>query len=170
MKPQDVVVILNLCLLKQEQTYAQMALALGLSASETHAAVRRLGEARLVDVKNRKVIHRSLCNFLIHGVPYAFPVQPGAVTLGMPTAWAAPVLKKDPVEDLPLPPVWPEVGGTVQGVSVQPLYANVPRTARLNSDLYDLLALVDVLRLDHAPERRRAGEEIFRRMTVLASA
>jgi hypothetical protein len=159
-KPQDVLVALKLSLGGSRLNYADLGVALGLSASETHAAVRRLIEARLLDPVTHQVRREALRNFLVHGVPYVFPVSPGAITRGVPTAWAAPVMAGLINSSEQIPPVWPDPAGSVQGATVQPLYASVPRIARQDPELYGLLAWVDALRLGRARERKIAVEEI----------
>jgi hypothetical protein len=163
-KPQDVVVALKLCLGAENQSYAELGRSLGMSASEVHAAVRRLIEARLVDPDTKAVRRQALRNFLVHGVPHSFPAILKSVTRGMPTAWAAPVMsgKFDVSEQLP--PVWPDPDGRIRGESVQPLYASVPGAARRDPALYALLALVDALRIGRARERSLAEKEISQRI------
>lgn len=169
-KAQDVVVALKLCLEGARRSYAELGQELGMSASEVHAAVRRLGEARLVDPETREIRREALRNFLIHGVPHAFPASPKEVTRGMPTAWAAPVLSGKISASEQIPPVWPDADGKVQGAAVQPLYASVPGAARRDPALYDLLALVDALRIGRARERALAEKEIGQRLTQHAHA
>lgn len=169
-KPQDIVVALKLCLESGRRSYAELGQELGMSASEVHAAVRRLGEARLVDPKTREIRREALRNFLIHGVPYAFPASPKEVTPGMPTAWAAPVLSGKINASEQIPPVWPDPNGQVQGAAVRPLYSSVPGAARRDRALYDLLALVDALRIGRARERGLAEDEIAHRMNIHVAA
>jgi DNA-binding Lrp family transcriptional regulator len=167
-KPQDIVVALKLSLVGEGQTYAELGVALGMSASEVHAAVRRLIEAKLADPDTRKIRREALRNFLVHGVPHAFPASPKEVTRGMLTAWAAPALAGKFNASEQIPPVWPDPEGQVQGAAVQPLYASVPRAARKDSALYDLLALVDALRIGRARERTLAESELTRHLTAHA--
>ncbi len=141
-----------------------------MSASEVHAAVRRLGEARLVDPDTHEVRREALHNFLVHGVPYAFPASPKEITRGMLTAWAAPVLSDKISASEQIPPVWPDPEGSVQGASVQPLYVSVPGAARRDPALYDLLALVDALRIGRARERNLAEKEITHRLNAHVAA
>jgi DNA-binding Lrp family transcriptional regulator len=155
-KPQDVVVALKLSLNGTRNSYADLGRELGMSASEVHAAVRRLGEANLVDPETKEIRREALRNFLIHGVPYAFPASPKEITRGMPTAWAGAVLSGKISASEQLPPVWPDPDGKVQGAAVQPLYESVPGAARRDPALYDLLALVDALRIGRARERSLA--------------
>ncbi len=169
-KPQDVVVALKLCLGAATQSYADLGQSLGMSASEVHAAVRRLADARLIDPETKEVRREALRNFLVHGVPYAFPAHMKEVTRGIPTAWAAPVLVGKLSSTDQLPPVWPDPNGRVQGASVQPLYPSVPRAVRHDPALYDLLALVDALRIGRARELNLAEKEIAQRLNAYAAA
>ena len=169
-KPQDVLVALKLALGTADFSYAELGQDLGLSASEVHAAVRRLIEARLLDSETKKVRLEAFRNFLVHGVPYAFPANPKAVTRGMPTAWAAPVMSAQINSSDQIPPVWPDPNGKVQGAAVQPLYGSVPGAARRDPELYDLLALVDALRIGRARERVLAEKEIGQRLNRHAHA
>jgi hypothetical protein len=88
----------------------------------------------------------------------------------MPTAWAAPVLSGKISASEQMPPVWPDPDGKVQGSAVQPLYSSVPHAARRDPALYDLLALVDALRIGRARERSLAEKEISRRLNSHAAA
>jgi len=166
MKPQDVLVALKLCLHGAGRSYADLGYALGMSPSEVHASVRRLGEARLVDPETKEVKGSAFLLFLIHGVPHAFATSCKEVTRGMPTAWAAPVMEGKIGATDQLPPVWPDPEGRVQGTAVQPLYASVLRAAKTDLELYDLLALVDTLRIGRARERGFAEKELSKRLTA----
>ena len=163
-KPQDIVVALKFCLEGARQSYAELSQDLGMSASEVHAAVRRLGEARLLDPETKTIRRDTFCNFLVHGVPHSFPASPKEITRGMATAWAAPVMADKINASGQIPPVWPDPDGQVEGAAVQPLYRSVPRAARRDAGLYDLLALVDALRIGRARERSLAEQEITQRL------
>lgn len=165
MKPQDIMVALDLCQDRGlPRSYAERAERLGMSASEVHAAVRRLGEARLWDAESRRIRRKPFLEFLLHGVPYVFAASPGEVTRGMPTAWAAPVLAAQLRQSEGMSPVWPSPAGKVQGIAVKPLYRSVIKAVQRNPELYDLLALVDALRMGRARERRMAEGELKHRL------
>jgi DNA-binding Lrp family transcriptional regulator len=151
-------------------SYADLGIELGMSASEVHAAIRRLQDARLVEPETRRVRVEALRNFLIHGVPYAFPAKPGPLTRGLPTSWAAPAFGDRIDAAGQTPPVWPDPEGSVQGSSIRPLYPSVPGAARRLPGLYDLLALVDALRTGRARERALAESEIGERLERHATA
>ena len=54
----------------------------------------------------------------------------------------------------------------MQGASVQPLYGSVPGAARRDAALYDLLALVDALRIGRARELNLAEKEITQHLNA----
>lgn len=162
-KSLDIVVLLKLLLDHKKRPYAQLSQELGISASEIHAAVRRGIEAGLIDIDTRRPLRRPLEEYLLHGVRYAFPVKPGPVARGMPTAYAAPPLSEKISSD-ELPPVWPDPNGTVRGFAIEPLYTSVVQASKSDSPLYQLLALVDALRIGRARERNLAEEELKQRI------
>lgn len=164
LKPQDLVVALKLCVSKSIGTYASLGNSLGISASEAHAAVRRLTEAGLADPDSKSIHRTQLCNFITNGVPYAFPAKTKEITRGIPTAWAAPVMKDLISQSDGLTPVWPDPHGNTKGVAVKPLYPSVVMAALLDPALYDLLALVDALRIGRARERHIADKELNSRL------
>jgi DNA-binding Lrp family transcriptional regulator len=163
-KSLDVVVLLKLLLDRRKSPYAHLSNALGISASEIHAAVRRCVEAGLIDPESRLPLRKPLEDYLLHGVRYAFPAKPGRVVRGVPTAYAArPLSEKISSEDLP--PVWADPDGDVRGVAVEPLYSSVPKAAKIDTPLYEMLALVDALRIGRARERNLAEEELKERIS-----
>lgn len=171
LKPQDVVVLLKLVAIgRQPWTYASLANALQLSASQMHSAVKRLLKARLAVQRGREVAPqiRNAEEFLVHGVRYAFVPEHGAVTRGMPTGYAAPPLDKMFRVSDALPPVWADPEGDVRGLSFAPLYRNVPAAARRDPALYELLALVDAIRDGRARERSMAAKELRLRLDRFA--
>lgn len=167
LKPQDVAVALQL-LLTPEATYAALSAATGLSQGEVHNAVRRLRGARLVLANAQQVHHAALLEFLGSGVAYAFPAEAGAESRGVPTAHSAGALSAEFGASDPL--VWPSLAGRVRGASVVPLYAAAPTTAAHNPALYELLALVDAVRLGRARERARAKQLLRERLMSASSA
>ena len=165
LKPQDILVALNLCRKKEGLgSYAEKARQLGMSASEVHASERRLSEARLLDADRKIIRKNAMLEFLVHGGPYVFAVSPREWTRGVPTAWAAPVLVDKVSQGNQPPPVWPDPEGSVQGVAVKPLYSSVPRAVKDDLELYDLMALVDALRIGRVREKKLAGEALKDRL------
>jgi hypothetical protein len=159
MKPQDVVVALGLAAAPDDKvTYPALAASLGLSASETHAAVARLMEAGLVNPE-RKAIRQNLLEFLLHGLKYAFPAKLSGPTLGVPTGASAPFTTHlSPPE--PGPWVWPSADGTRRGLGIEPLHPRVPAAALRNEKLYEMLTLVDLLRAGRTREKNYATKRL----------
>lgn len=152
MRPQDILVLLKLCLLGEDRwTQLDLARDLFMSQSEISASLKRSTYARLLYDRGRKVQRPLLMNFIQHGLPYAFPQQPGKVQRGFPTAHSAAPLKEQIVsEDIY---VWPSAKGNVRGHSIQPLYPSVIQAIQLDPQLYALLALVDAVRVGRTRER-----------------
>lgn len=164
LKPQDVVVTLKITLAAgPELTYAQLAASLRLSASEVHAAVRRSLAARLLrrDAQGLHGQTEALLNFMLHGVPHAFPWTEGPIARGMPTGVSAPALQAQFEHAQHLPWVWPDPEGEARGPSVLPLYPTVPAACRADSLLYAVLASLDAWRGGAARERE-AAEQVLR--------
>src|SRR5438270_11271516 len=105
-KSLDIVVLLMLVAESQPKTYAELSQELGISASEIHAAVKRCINAGLIGRESRKPLLKPVEEFLLYGVPYAFPARHGPLARGVPTAHAAPPLASQISSD-DLPPVWP---------------------------------------------------------------
>ena len=135
LKPQDIFIALKLLLEGQGVGYASLANFLGMSASEVHAGVGRLGQARLLMPGAKQVRRQPLCEFILHGLPYVFPAHQGEMVRGMPTAWAAPVFGGKIVFGGQPPPVWPDLQGTARGEAVEPLYRRRPGSGAARSGL-----------------------------------
>ena len=119
LKPQDVVVLCKLLIEhEKELPYAKMAEELGMSASETHAAIGRLREGRLVAAEGRDVQRQAIRDFLKYGISHIFPARELEPSRGIPTAWAAPVFDGAFTTGNEPPPVWAHPEGTVRGPSV----------------------------------------------------
>lgn len=106
------------------------------------------------------MLRSALLEFLENGLKYVYPVQPGAVGRGMPTAHSAFPLSKRIVSDPDDQYVWPWAEGKVRGQAIAPLYESVPHAAAKDPHLHELLALVDALRVGRARERAIALAEL----------
>jgi len=167
LRPLDIVVLLKLSLSQGDRPpYLQLANDLHLYPSEVYASVKRARASSFVhgpELKDR--LNRSaLLEFLLHGIRYVFPAEPGAMTRGVPTRYAASPLKQHLEQGKEPPPVWPYAEGSIRGYSYAPLHKNVPKAALSDPDLYELLVLVDALRDGKARERELAGKELSERL------
>jgi hypothetical protein len=153
LRPGDLVVALRLALSPGDR-YEALAEGLGMSISATHRAVRRLEQARLLILGERKPNRSALLEFLAYGAPYAFPAELGPDTRGVPTAGAL----EDFRDQLPAESgaVWPHVRGEKRGPALRPLHGGVPDAALNDHRLHRVLALTDALRIGQARERHLA--------------
>jgi hypothetical protein len=168
MKPQDIVVAIKIAILGQNRrTFSSLANDLVMSASEVHASTKRCEQAGMVTTSHGdglNVIKPALKEFLSHGARYAFPAMLGPITRGMLTASAGPTLSKLLVASPEGPPVWPFAQGEARGPSLSPLYPKVPEAAAKDPKLYDLLTLIDAIRLGGARDRELASSELEKRL------
>lgn len=164
LKPQDIVVLVRLTQPGSARiTYPSLGAALGMSASEAHAAVRRATASGLLD-RSRTPRNASLLEFLVHGLKYTFPAEWKGMTRGIPTSIGAPPLRSR-FGFTEFPPVWPHPNGTARGEGLVPLYRSAPDAALRDAVLYEWLALVDAVRSGRARERQLAVAELNRRLS-----
>src|SRR5690606_9718455 len=107
--------------------------ALGISKTEVSASLNR-SIASGIAIKDRKSgrpkpSRRQLRDFIVHGLKFVFPASPGAMQRGLPTAFAAPVLRESLHSAGSLISVWPYAQGQEMGQSVEPLFRTVPEAA-----------------------------------------
>lgn len=168
LKPQDVLVLLKLVALERRSwSYAWLAVQLGMSPSQLHAAVKRALAAQLAVRQDDTVVPnvRNLEEFLIHGLKYVFIPERGEMTRGMLTSCAAAPLKQHFISSSEPPPVWPDPEGEVRGMAFSPIYKLAPGAAREDQQLYELLVLVDAIRSGRARERDLAIRELKKRLS-----
>ena len=170
LRPLDLVVLLKLSLNGERPTYLQMARELHLYPSEVYTSIKRSRASHLIGEPRDRLNRSGLLEFLLHGVRYAFPAEKGALTRGVPTAYAASPLAESIVAGSDPPPVWPYAEGHVRGYSFSPLHKNVPQAALEDAHLYELLALVDALRDGRARERNIAGRQLKERLEGYSGA
>lgn len=164
MRPQDIAILLYLSTLKtSEWKLKDVAQALQISQSEVSEAVNRCVIAHLIDKDSKKVFRFSLAEFLKYGLRYVFPVVPGTMERGVPTAHSAPPLNDFIVQD-DEPFVWPHPDGTVRGLAVKPLYRTLPGIVADKPEFYALLALCDAVRVGRVREVNLAKKELEKRI------
>lgn len=166
LKPQDIVILLKLVTVKtKEWSFASLATDLFMSPSEVHAGIKRATAARLFDESRKMPVLKSLEEFLVHGVKYAYPPQHGAMTRGIPTGYAAyPLNEMLAISVKDVPPVWPHPEGEVRGHEFSPLYKSAPNAALKDKELYALLSLIDAIRDGRARERELAIKELLKHL------
>lgn len=156
MRPHDVVVLLKIVSLGNHWLNKDLSNSLFISPSEISESLNRSMIARLISPDKKKVFKSTLFKFIENGLSYVFPAEPGAVIRGIPTAHSAPILK-----DLILSGetyVWPAANGSAKGQAVSPLYAKQVEAVLQDEKLYNMLALVDSIRIGKVREVEKALE------------
>lgn len=163
MRPHDIVVLLKIAA-KSNTTWLMKDLAneLGISAGEISESLHRSAYAGLISRDKKKIMSMALLEFLQYGLKYVYPQQPGALVRGMPTAYSAPPLQSEIMSNEAI--VWPFAEGKVRGQALEPLYLGAPKACKQDENLYELLSLVDALRIGKARERAMAMEELKKRL------
>ena len=164
--PLDILVLLKIISLENEKWFqTDIAEALGISQSEVSKSLNRLKQSWLLAPNNSIVIMReNVLEFLSYGIKYIFPQSPGSIVRGMPTAHSAPVLSKEILSNESY--VWPYGKGKVKGQSIMPLYPTVPKACTEDEKLYDLLALIDAIRIGNAREREMSYNKLKNRIIL----
>ncbi len=162
MSPQDVVILVKLCLQKGPISQMSLAKDLALSQSEISKSMARSRYAGLLFGEEQQVMRQGLLDFLIYGIRYAFPQQPGPIVRGVPTAHSAAPLESQISSDEPY--VWPSAFGKVRGHGIAPLYPKAVDAALQDPQLHEVLSLIDALRVGRARERNLAAEELEKRI------
>lgn len=165
LKPQDVAVVLRLAV-APDASYGKLAADLSMSQSTAHESVERLQLAGLLRPESRQVNRHALLEFLEHGVRYVFPAKPASKALGVPTAYSSPFLANEIVADDVI--VWPDSRGSVTGQSIPPLLDRAAELPTRCPQVYELLTLVDAIRIGRVRERAKAVERIKERLAVAA--
>lgn len=159
MRPHDIVVLLKILTFNHNNWLGKdIAADLMISPSEISESLRRSHFAGLINMERKSVHKAAIYDFLIYGLPFVFPVRPGAIVRGVPTAHSAPPLSSliSSHEHY----VWPYEHGDIRGQSIEPLYSKIPQVALKDPDLYALLALSDALRVGLTREKEIARLEM----------
>lgn len=182
MKSQDIVLLLKLISLHKHERendslsfathYTVRALAdqTGISKSEVSNSLNRCIKVGLLKPDRKANIPRTnsknLTEFIIYGLKYVFPAEIKEVSRGIPTSFAAPVLKGKIMSAGELIYVWPAAEGNKKGQAVLPLCRSVAFAITKDELLYEYLALVDAIRLGNPREVEIAAAELQKRMKV----
>jgi hypothetical protein len=163
MRPQDVVLLLRIITTRHDGwRIKDLAQATGISSSEISASLERSVFAGLIKTDKRKVVRRALHEFLVHGIRYVFPVRPGILTQGMETAYSIFPSSEHTIDTHKY--VWPDPKGKTTGLAIEPLIDAVPFACSQDPALYELLALIDTLRIGKAMEKSIAEIELEKRI------
>jgi hypothetical protein len=173
LKAQDVLVACKLFALGESSwTYTSVATAVEISVSEVHDALKRCRAAQLVvPMRDTEVVSKKhFYDLLVFAVPRIFYAVRGSLDMGWVTGAHLPTLlpefdglRPGSLKD-GLPLVWPDSKGTTRGETLLPIYPTVPEAARKDEALYEMLALLDVVRLGDHKYKKKAMELLAKRI------
>lgn len=163
LKPQDIVLALKIGAYSSahkkscDLSISALEEAMKLGRAEVSRALHRLAVLKLIRIKSvgqRReyfVVSQNISPLILEGIRYMFRPEPQGVGRGIATAFNYPGIKSEMVPR-GLPFVWSMVGGDVSGEIIEPLYPGVPHAAMKDPALYEMLALVEGLRLGNSRE------------------
>jgi hypothetical protein len=148
LKQADIYVLGGLLAHEGDWTYRSLAEDLNVPHAVVQRAISRAEEANLYSPHRRDVHRAHFEEFAVHALRFVAPARLGPLTSGVPAAWAAEPMAKAIVSsgDEP-PPVWPHAEGGVRGQAVEPLHGAAPAAAAEWSELAEILASLDSLRV-----------------------
>lgn len=159
MRPQDIAILLKIISLDDHiWQMTTLSHSLYISNSEISESLNRSLLANLIDYNKRKVNRNNLFEFLVHGIRYVFPQQPGSFVRGIPTAHSYPDMKNNFVSEMNY--VWPDTDGNEMGLSIEPLYPKQVDAVKKDLEFYKSLALVDMIRVGKVREVKYAINEL----------
>lgn len=138
-----------------------VARSLFMPALQVRAARDRAILAGLYSPHREAVLVAQLVEFLLHGVRYTFPSGYGPIVRGVPTSISAAPPRHRFLFGPDAECVWPDPAGDLLGHAIAPLHPRAPEIARADLRMWQLLALVDALRVGSARERV-VGEPLLR--------
>ena len=158
LKPLDTTVLLYIVSgdLPARWSQTQLAADLRVSQSSVHRSLAQLERSRLL--RDGRPRHGVLRQFILHGIPYAYPVEVGPPTRGFRTAheaagWGAPLYRDEPV-------VWSSDAGDDEGCGINPLHPEIPPLAQRAPMFRRLMALVEIARLGAKRDVTRVAREL----------
>jgi hypothetical protein len=152
MEDRDILSLLGLLRHRSKTSWTVRSLAqeLGVPHASLQRSLVRLGETPAYDATRGRVNSSATMDLFEHALPFVAPATLGASTRGVPTAWAVPPLSNAIGAVGDLPPVWPSSTGEVRGRAVQPLHPAAISLAASDPWMYEMLALVDGVRIGDA--------------------
>jgi len=165
MRPQDIVILLKIisCFNNNRKwNTVTLSRELYISQSEISESLMRSVYIGFMGQNKKDIYKNALYEFVIHGLKYSFPVKPGYSVRGIPTAHSARPLSGIFHSDEKY--VWADADGDSRGFVIEPLYKTVAKAVKEDELLYEMLALIDAIRVGKAREIKIASEELKKRI------
>ena len=151
MRTQDIAILLKIVAIGNKHwNLMELSSKLYISISEVSESLNRSKLSKLISNSKKEVNLLNLLEFLVLGIKYVFPQSPGTLLRGIPTAHSHPVLSNYVVSEIPF--VWPDPEGKILGLAIEPLYSNLTQAIKTDNTYYELMALVDAIRVGKTRE------------------
>ncbi len=159
MRPQDIAILIKVMSKKDPNWFIKdLAHELFISQSEVSESLHRSMYAGLIDGNKEKVQKQNFLEFIMHGLRFVYPQQPGTIIRGMPTAHSHPRIQNKFISEMKF--VWPDPEGNDMGLSIEPFYAKQVDAAKTDEFFYYTLCLIDMIRVGKQREVSFAKEEL----------
>lgn len=159
LRPQDIIVAIALHRAKSDVLQKDLAQALNLSPAEIIKSLRRLESGHLLHGK-RRVDKAALLAFLRYGLRIVFPVQIGSLRTGIKTSLSHEGVQRALQTRSKLAYVWESELGKYKGQCVVPLYPGIEKLAAKDKEFYEILAALEVVRIEDAKTSAKAVKHI----------
>ena len=159
MRPQDIAILLKIISLgNQDWNLIKLSSLLKISLSEISESLNRSQLGGLIDSSKKHVNRNNLIEFLEHGIRCVFPVIPGTLVRGIPTAHSHHEIKKFIISENNF--VWPDNNGEVMGLMIEPLYQKIIEPVKDDALFYIMVAMVDAIRFGKQREKKIVIQEL----------
>ena len=163
MRPHDIAILLKIASKGKESWFMKdLAYELKISPSEISESINRSIIGGLISSDKKTLKKLTLLDFLRSGLRHVFPQQPGPITRGVNTAISAAPLNNEFITEEKF--VWPYGKGNSRGQALEPLHLNTPEACLNDSKYYELMALVDTIRIGKVREKNLAFEMLKERI------
>lgn len=161
MRPQDIAILLKIIAIGESDWRLQsLSDSMSISLSEISESLNRSRIAGLIDYRKEQINRQNLFEFLIHGIKYVFPAEPGSLAKGIPTAHSHEYMKQFFKSEMNY--VWREQSGNILGIVVEPFYKKQVEAVKKDDLFYKIMALSDVIRVGRVREQKVAIDELKR--------
>jgi len=163
MRPHDIAILLKIASKENQNWFMKdLAYELEISASEISESIHRSVIAGLISSDKKTLNRLALLDFFKSGLRYVYPQQPGALVRGVGTAHSAPPLNSQIISEERF--VWPFAKGNIRGQAIEPLHPKIPNACLKDDKFYELVALIDAIRVGKVREQNLAIKMIKERI------
>lgn len=150
---------------KDKYSVRSLEKSIGVSRSQVSISLKRCLELKLIYPNGNAdggylINKKSVMNIIEYAIPYFFPVEKTSNVKGIPISFSSPFLYNKILSQKKMPLVWPDTQGILIGEGVIPFDKYVPHAVRRDPLLYEMLVLVDSVRMNIPRESSVALEAL----------